>query len=1397
MMLKKQSLELNMKKILLLILAVPALLSFEAKAQLSVNTLTTTGLSEPYDVVEDASYNVYITDSANNRIIKLDGNNQSQSVLAGTTGSSGTNDGPAYAAQFNNPQGLLPVTIGGTAGLLVADSGNYLIRFVRLSDGYVTTLAGKAGLTGSTDNPIGTDATFTFPIGLTQDGNSNVYIVDSISSKIRVMNLNDPNFGVSSVIITGTRLNKPTAIAFMGTNQFWLADTLNNAVKLITLTSTTTGSLTTYMGSVTAGTSDNGYGPNARFNQPRGLLWDSSLGLLISDTGNNTLRLATNNPVYGVTNYAVITFAGTPGSAGLVDGVAGTAKFSSPYGLWKDDVNSYYLADGKNNAIRSLQYGTRDFTPVQTPVIGYATRVVDPISGIAIVLFNSDLPKIFNNIPNIQMTGASGTYIYYIIGSSSASIPDPTQFQTNNSVTPFINDSLTWPAPMIVSSQIIPNMTIKAIGAIPRGTGRRPISPVAYGQFTFVTATPANINPNTGDPQHIQLSSATTNNTTIYYTLDGSVPSANNTVNILTNGQMLRLDDTSFTNGSVTLKAVAHSGGFYDSQIFQSTFNQSNSVYDAYISFGFPSGEPHSSFIARPGQVFYAPVTLQLMPGFGEMYSLQFNTTVTNGLAYNVTNLLVYTNSTIIFTNDVALSTNNTVLTNKLVFRYVSTQPSVITNDWFYTNTVIVTNNGLAYTNTTPVTNELVYTNTRPLPPAIQNGAGIDFFSMLMSQVLPDEGMYFPPADVQCYLGIPPLIVGGATNVQSSLFVDNNNNLLGVGWLYRTGIKYKLVDTNGFTFLDFDTTKQDLITYSIAHDTLFSKASGTVVVGAYSFQVPPAATNGDQYFIQLGSPSATRDGVGAPGADVYIQAPANSQAVTVGSPSYLVGDAAPFRWLNAGDFGDTNLDNSDVMQVYQSAIQGVDMPPAHSDLFAAMDSCGNIGISNSATGYFTDGGSYLVAYPFTNTMTFNNLIVTNDLVTGPVGSSTNSTFAITNITVTQTTNIIVITTNIVFTYSNSIFMSSTTNYPVNNVTFNNNNLTVLFNGNDQTINQVAFGDGNLDVCDLYVTFRRSLDPSLFWFERYWTNNQFVAVTVPNYAFNRNTPHLLLTKAASTVTPKAASQTSYQQSSVSFSAGDAIKSAGQTVQIPIIANIFGNYPLRVLGLNLTVVPLDGSPAITQAVQFTPAAGLGQPTITASKFAANYNAAWLNSTISGLTGNTTIGTLTVTIPTTATSSSAYAIHFDHVSASPNGLAIFPKQTLTGLITLSSRTNSTYGDGIPDSWRLRWFGTANNLLSVSNACPTGDGINNWKKYVAGVDPNVANNFPSVNPKTPVPSGSTTAIHWPTVSGKQYAIERSASLFPGSWTTIITNTGTGTDMEFDDSPAGQTQFYRVRILP
>ena len=233
------------------------------------------------------------------------------------------------------------------------------------------------------------------------------------------------------------------------------------------------------------------------------------------------------------------------------------------------------------------------------------------------------------------------------------------------------------------------------------------------------------------------------------------------------------------------------------------------------------------------------------------------------------------------------------------------------------------------------------------------------------------------------------------------------------------------------------------------------------------------------------------------------------------------------------------------------------------------------------------------------------------------------------------------------------------------------------------------------------------------------------------------------------------------------------------------------------LNLTVNPLDGSPALSVPVQFTQnATVLGTPYTTASIDNDNYAAVWLNSTNAGLTGTATIGTLTVRIPAGAPTNAAYAIHFDHASATPNGLASFPKQTMTGLITLASRTNSYYGDGIPDSWRLRWFGTIYNVLSVSNACASGDGVNNWAKYVAGVDPNVANDFPSTKAASPS-SGSTTAIQWPSTSGTQYVIERSPTLFNSSWTAIATNTGTGATMQFNDTSTSKVLFYRVLIVP
>ena len=84
----------------------------------------------------------------------------------------------------------------------------------------------------------------------------------------------------------------------------------------------------------------------------------------------------------------------------------------------------------------------------------------------------------------------------------------------------------------------------------------------------------------------------------------------------------------------------------------------------------------------------------------------------------------------------------------------------------------------------------------------------------------------------------------------------------------------------------------------------------------------------------------------------------------------------------------------------------------------------------------------------------------------------------------------------------------------------------------------------------YVTFRRSLDPSFVWFKRFWTNGQFVAVPTSNLAFNSNTPSVLVGKAAPAATSQVivgSSTNNYLQSSVVFTAGDAVAGAGQTIQ----------------------------------------------------------------------------------------------------------------------------------------------------------------------------------------------------------------------------------------------------------
>ena len=133
------------------------------------------------------------------------------------------------------------------------------------------------------------------------------------------------------------------------------------------------------------------------------------------------------------------------------------------------------------------------------------------------------------------------------------------------------------------------------------------------------------------------------------------------------------------------------------------------------------------------------------------------------------------------------------------------------------------------------------------------------------------------------------------------------------------------------------------------------------------------------------------------------------------------------------------------------------------------------------------------------------------------------------------------------------------------------------------------------------------------------------------------------------------------------------------------------------------------------------------------------------------------------------------------------------MDGLVTLSDRSASTLGDAIPDSWRLKYFGTAYNLMSGANVAVAGDGVSNWANFKAGTNPN----DPNSRLRMQTGSASDMVVRWPTVVGKNYVIEASTSLSGGSWTAVsATIPGTGQLMEFRPTPTGTAQFYRVRLV-
>jgi uncharacterized protein YjiK len=274
-------------------------------------------LSLPSSVALDGAGNLYIADSAHDRIRKVDATTHIISTVAGNGDSGYLGDGAlAIHAALNAPSG---VAVDGAGNLYIADTKNNAVRVVSSVTGLISTVAGTGTVGYTGDGGLATAATLNQPWGVTVDAAGNLYIADTSNHVIRKVT-------ISTGTITTVAGNGPATPTGLGG----------------------------YSG-------DGGLAASAALNFPHAVTFDAAGNMLIPDSANNRVRKVD-------TTGKISTLAGTGATGYSGDlGPALKAQLWSPEGIAVDPAGNIYIADSQNNAIRKISAATGNInTMIQT-----------------------------------------------------------------------------------------------------------------------------------------------------------------------------------------------------------------------------------------------------------------------------------------------------------------------------------------------------------------------------------------------------------------------------------------------------------------------------------------------------------------------------------------------------------------------------------------------------------------------------------------------------------------------------------------------------------------------------------------------------------------------------------------------------------------------------------------------------------------------------------------------------------------------------------------------------------------------------------------------------------------------------------------------------------------------
>jgi streptogramin lyase len=263
--------------------------------------------------------------------------------------------GAAPAARLNEPKNIALDRFGN---LYIADSENHVIRKVDLATGLITTVAGKPPASGRSDSSCERTAgpvessieedVFDGPAAATPEKFAHVADLSGTVRFVVESALGQGRFHGDGGPATDATLNFPSAVAVDNQGNLYIADTRNHRVRKV---DNATGVITTIAGTGQHRFSGEG-GPavSAALNEPSALAIGLDGHLYVADQSNNRVRKI--DCVMGViTTVAGISHAGYAG-----DGMpASEAALSGPSGLVIGPDGALYIADTFNGRIRLVE----------------------------------------------------------------------------------------------------------------------------------------------------------------------------------------------------------------------------------------------------------------------------------------------------------------------------------------------------------------------------------------------------------------------------------------------------------------------------------------------------------------------------------------------------------------------------------------------------------------------------------------------------------------------------------------------------------------------------------------------------------------------------------------------------------------------------------------------------------------------------------------------------------------------------------------------------------------------------------------------------------------------------------------------------------------------------------